>query len=163
MTDPDFEAISIKKEVAVQMKYENVKKLTEEKFKRITGVKKSTFSRMVEILTVELNVKLAKGGRKPKLEIEEMLLATLEYLREYRTYAHIAIDYGLDESNMYRTIKWVEDTLIKDGTFSLPGKKELLKNDMEYEVVLVDATESPIERPKKNKENTTQEKRKNIH
>jgi hypothetical protein len=45
----------------------------------------------------------------------------------------------------------VEDTLVKDGTFSLPGRKALLKSDMEYEVVLIDATESPIERPKKAK------------
>ena len=51
------------------------------------------------------------------------MLATLEYLREYRTYAHIAASYGIAESNIYRGIKWVEDTLIRDGTFSLPGRK----------------------------------------
>ena len=145
------------------MKYENVKKLTEEKFKRITGVKIATFNKMVQILTKELNIKMTKGGRKPKLEIEEMLLATLEYLREYRTYAHIAINYGIDESNMYRTIKWVEDTLIKDGTFSLPGRKELLKSDIDYEVVLIDATESPIERPEKNKGDITLARKRDIH
>ena len=33
--------------------------------------------------------------------------------------------------------------------FALPGRKALLKSDMEYEVVLVDASETPIERPKK--------------
>ena len=81
-----------------------------------------------------------------------MLLATLEYLREYRTYAHIAASYDVAESNIYRGIRWVEDTLIKDGTFSFPGRKALLKNDVEYEVLLVDATETPIERPKKTKE-----------
>jgi hypothetical protein len=48
---------------------------------------------------------------------------------------------------------------MKDGQFSLPGKKALLKSDVEYEVVLIDATESPIERPKKNKNIITQEKR----
>ena len=85
------------------------------------------------------------------LSIEDLLLATLEYLREYRTYAHIAASYGIAESNIYRGIKWVEDTLIRDGTFSLPGRKASLKSDMEYEVVLIDATESPIERPKKAK------------
>ena len=41
----------------------------------------------------------------------------------------IALDFGIDESNMYRGILWIEDVLIKDETFSLPGKKELLKND----------------------------------
>ena len=85
------------------------------------------------------------------LSIEDLLLATLEYLREYRTYAHIAASYGIAESNIYRGIKWVEDMLIRDGTFSLPGRKAPLKSDMEYEVVLIDATESPIERPKKAK------------
>ena len=91
---------------------------------------------------------------KRKLPLEDMLLAALEYLREYRTYAHIAASYGIAESNMHRSIKWVEDTLVKDGAFSLPGRKALLKSDMEYEVVLVDATETPVERPKKNSEGT---------
>jgi hypothetical protein len=45
--------------------------------------------------------------------------------------------------------------LIKNGTISLPERKALLKNDMEYEVVLIDATESPVERPKKSKNTTT--------
>jgi hypothetical protein len=43
----------------------------------------------------------------------------------------------------------VEDVLIRDGTFALPGKKMLLQNDSPIEVILVDATETPIERPKK--------------
>ncbi len=43
----------------------------------------------------------------------------------------------------------IEDILIKSKVFSLPGKKALLKSDTEFEVILIDATESPIERPKK--------------
>jgi hypothetical protein len=111
---------------------------------------------MVAILQSAYAAKHLRRGRTPKLSIEEMLLATLEYLREYRTYAHIAASFGLDESNMYRTIRWVEDTLIKDGTFSLPGRKALLKSDVAYEVVLVDATETPVERPKKDNGNGIQ-------
>ena len=104
---------------------------------------------MVEILRKGYAEK--RRGRTPKLSIEDLLLATLEYLREYRTYAHIAASYGIAESNIYRGIKWVEETLIRDGTFSLPGRKAPLKSDMGYKVILVDATESPIERPKKTK------------
>ena len=48
---------------------------------------------------------------------------TLEYLREYRTYFHIGKSYGVSESYAYKIIKWVEDVLIKDGSFALPGKK----------------------------------------
>ena len=51
----------------------------------------------------------------------------------------------------YETIKWVENTLVKHPDFALPGRKALLKSDMEYELVLIDATESPIERQKKDK------------
>jgi len=104
---------------------------------------------MSEILEKAMRKKLARGGRKPTLSKEEMLLAALEYWREYRTYAHIAASYGVHESNIYRSIKWIEDVLIKDGTFRLPGKKELLKNEANHTVILVDAQESPIERPKK--------------
>ena len=39
--------------------------------------------------------------------------------------------------------------LVKSKEFSLPKKKELLEDNNEIEVILVDATESPIERPKK--------------
>lgn len=87
---------------------------------------------------------------------------TLEYLREYRTYFHIANSYGISESACYRNIKWIEDTVVKHPDFALPGKKALIKNDMQYEVVLIDVAESPIERPKKNKGSTTQAKRKGI-
>lgn len=145
------------------MKYEIIKEYDDKQFRRITGVKRATFEKMVEILKKGYAEKHRRRGRKPKLSIENQLLATLEYLREYRTYAHIASSYGIAESNIYRGIKWVEETLMKDGTFSLPGRKELLKSDAEYEIILVDATETPIERPKKNKENTIQERKRNIH
>jgi len=66
---------------------------------------------MVEILQRAYVEKHRRRGRTPKLSIEDLLLATLEYLREYRTYAHIAASYGIAESNIYRGIKWVENTL----------------------------------------------------
>lgn len=59
-------------------------------------------------------------------------------------------------------IRWVEDTLIKDSQFSFPGRKALLKSNVEYEVVLIDATETPIERPKKNKNTFILAKRSDI-
>ena len=122
-------------------------------------MKRATFEKMAEILRKGYAEKHRRRGRTPKLGMEDLLLATLEYLREYRTYAHIAASYGIAESNIYRGIKWVEDTLIRDGTFSLPGRKAPLKTEMEYEVILVDATESPIERPKKSKGDTIPERK----
>jgi hypothetical protein len=131
------------------MKFEIIKGLDEEKFRRLTGVKRTTFDKMVNILDQSIKNRKTTKGRKKKLSIENMLLMTLEYIREYRTYFHISQSYSISESNAYKTVRWVEDTLIKHPDFALPGRKALLKSDMEYEVILIDASETPIERPKK--------------
>lgn len=133
------------------MKYAGIEGLGDEKFRRLTGVKRTTFEKMIEILRESAKKKQAKGGRKPKLLLEDQLLMALEYIREYRTYFHVSQSYGVSESTCYETIKWIENTLIKHPDFALPGRKVLLKSDMEYELVLIEATESPIERPKKDK------------
>jgi hypothetical protein len=132
------------------MKYDQIKDLEEEKFRRLTGVKKDTFYKMIGILQEADTKKKDRGGRKNKLSMENRLLMALEYIREYRTYFHVSQSYGVSESTAH-------DTLIKHPDFALPGRKALLKGDAEYEIVLIDATETPIERPKKNKSITTQE------
>jgi hypothetical protein len=144
------------------MRFELVSQLSGEEFRRLTGVKRETFKKMVELLGVARSAKKAFGGRPNKLSVEDTLLMTLEYLREYRTYFHISKSYNISEGYAYKLIRWVEDTLIKSKTFSLPGRKALLKSDVEYEVILVDASESPIERPKKDKNTSTQVRRKDI-
>ena len=133
------------------MNYAQKNELKPEVFQRVTGVKIGTFTKMTEILNEADRVKKARGGRKNKLCIEDQLLMSLGYWREYRTYCHIGLDFGVSESTAYKTISWVEDTLIQEGTFALPGKKALYEPDVIGEVVLIDATETPIERPKKAK------------
>ncbi len=130
-------------------KYEELKQLSPQQFRRLTGVKQETFSEMINILLAVQNGRYRKAGRKGWLSIEDKLLMALEYLREYRTYFHLGRSYGLSESACYRACRWVEDALIRSGKFSLPGKKALLKSDVEYELILVDSSETPIERPKK--------------
>ena len=140
-------------------RYAGFEILAAEHFRRKTGVYPKTFDKMAKILREAHMKKKRKGGRPNKLSIEDMLLMALEYWREYRTYFHIGHDYGLSESNTYQTIKWIENVLIKDGIFSLPGKKALLSDEAEYEVVLKDVTETPIERPKRGKISTIQERK----
>ncbi len=142
------------------MKFDKITGLDDERFRRLTGVKRTTFEKMILILQESDKAKKIRGGRKNKLSIENMLLMALEYMREYRTYFHISQSYGVSESSAYKAVRWVEDTLIKHPDFALPGRKELLKSDVEYDVILIDATETPIERPKKNKKHITQGKRK---
>lgn len=141
------------------MKFEQIKDESPDRFRRLTGIKRTTFDVMLTILNQAEQLRKAQGGKPNKLCVEDRLLMTLEYLREYRTYFHISRSYGISESACYRNIRWIEDTLIKDGKFSLPGRKALVKSEVEYELVLIDATETPIERPKKNRNTSTLEKR----
>ncbi|MCE3267929.1 MAG: ISRin1, transposase orfA [Burkholderiales bacterium] len=130
-----------------KMRYKQVLKLTDIQFRRSTGVKRPTFNKMLEILDIAYQEKKSRGGRPSKLKVVEMLLMTLEYLREYRTYFQIGVNYGVSESSAYKHIIWVEDVLIKSKEFRLPGKKALYGDDIE--ITLIDVTESPIQKPKK--------------
>ena len=142
-------------------KYKTIKNLDAIEFRRLTGIHFEIFQEMVLLLKKAEATRKARGGKPNHLKIQDRLLMTLEYLREYRTYFHLSKSYGLSESACYRNCRWVEDVLIKSKVFSLAGKKALLKSDTEFEVILVDATESPIERPKKkNQKQKTDQKSK---
>jgi DDE superfamily endonuclease/Helix-turn-helix of DDE superfamily endonuclease len=83
------------------------------------------------------------------LSAQAQVLVTLEYWREYRTYFHISTDWGVSEATVCRTVHRVEDALMKSGKFHLPGKKHLCKGFGRPQVVVMDVTETPIERPKR--------------
>ena len=140
------------------MRYETIKNWKDTDFKRLTGVKPKTFKKMLEVITQEL----PNFGRPPTLSRADQLLMTLMYWREYRTQFHIAGTYGVSESTVCRTIKKIEDALMRSGEFTLPGKKVLSSSDTLVEVILVDVGEQPIERPKKNKKSTTAVKKGDI-
>jgi hypothetical protein len=127
------------------MRYESVQRLSAEDFKRSTGVQRSTFAKMLEVVEQGLR----NFGRPPKLGRADQLLLTLMYWREYRTEFYIGLAYGVSESAVCRTIKKIENALIKSEQFHLPNKKALQSDSMKFEITLVDATEQPIERPKK--------------
>lgn len=141
------------------MRYETIKKLPCEDFRRMSGVKPKTFGAMIGVLTLAEQKQHEKGGKWSEIPLEDRLLMALSYWREYRTYFHVAGTYGISESRCYDIIRWVEDTLIKNKQFHLPGKKALLAANTSFEVVLVDATETPCERPKKNRKTSTLAKR----
>tara|TARA_B100001964_G_C14036265_1_gene510558 strand:- start:392 stop:835 length:444 start_codon:yes stop_codon:yes gene_type:complete len=137
------------------------KNLTKEDFRRLTGIKRTTFNKMLEILREKEIEKNQLGGRPNKMSLEERLLMWLEYMREYRTYFHIATKHKISESTCFRNCVWIEDILINSKEFQLPNKRELA-NNLDIEVVVVDASETPVQRPKKSKGNTTQERKRGI-
>jgi hypothetical protein len=122
---------------------------SESVFKRLYGVKPETFKKMTAILQKEYDRMHKAGGSPPKLTVKEKLTVTLKYLREYRTMESIGADYGVSKSTVCESIQWVENTLMEDKTFKLPGKKVLAKSYDSIQYMIVDVTESPIQRPKK--------------
>jgi hypothetical protein len=108
---------------------------------------------MVSVYARRLQAGYKRVGRPNTLSVEDRVLMMLEYNREYRTYFHIGQSYGVSESRAYKCIKQVEDLLIQSGEFSLPKRTSLLgaevEYEVEYEVVLLDATETKVARPKK--------------
>ncbi|MDR2602160.1 MAG: hypothetical protein LBC53_06885 [Spirochaetaceae bacterium] len=94
-------------------------------FKRLYGVKPDAFEKMKSILQKEFDIPRQRGGKPPKLAIEDKLYITLKYPREYRTMESIGGDYGLGKSAVCETMQRVEDALIKDKSFRPPDKKVL--------------------------------------
>ena len=143
------------------MKYEQAKHLKPAEFKRFWGVQLETFKQMLEIVQQHEGRK-KKTGRPGKISLEDQVLITLEYWREYRTYFHIGKSWGVTESTAYRIIRKIEKVLSSARIFTLPGKKSLYQSDSLIKTVVIDVTESPIERPKKNRNNFIVARRKSI-
>jgi len=149
------------------MRWQMVKKLNDEQFKRLVGVKPKTFEKMVleakRISRLETKkVSGKKRGPKNKLTWYDKVLMMLMYYREYRTFAHVGTSYNISESQCWRIVTTLEQWLIKSELFHVPGRRKLTQTDVKWDVVIVDVSEHPIERPKKNRNIIIQEKRKSI-
>jgi hypothetical protein len=136
------------------MRYTDLQRLSGTEFKRLCGVSRDTFADMVEVLRPHLERQGCRGGQN-KLSVEDQLLVTLEYWREYRSQFHIATSWGLHETTVGRLVRKVEDLLVKCSKFRLPSKRYLYQPGCEWKVMMVDVSEMEIERPKKNRNVTT--------
>ena len=130
-------------------------------FKRYTGIHKATFNAMLEAMQQHEATK-RKSGRPSDLSLESQILLALIYWREYRTLYHIGMDFGIHESSASRIVHKVENVLISSGQFDLPRKLPRGEpDDTNWSAVIIDATETPIERPKKTKATTTAARKNN--
>lgn len=136
------------------MAYRELASLSNGEFKRLCGVSRDTFAEMIAVLRPHLERQGKRGGQN-KLSVEDQLLVTLEYWREYRSQFHIATSWGLHETTVGRLIKKVEDLLVKCGKFRLPSQRQLYQPGWEWKVMMVDVGEIEIERPQKNRNATT--------
>lgn len=130
------------------MAYSELQGLSDGEFKRLCGVSRSTFAEMIEVVHPHLERRGRRGGQA-KLSVEDQLLVALEYWREYRSQFHIGVGWRLHETTVGRIIRKVEDLLIECGKFRLPSQRQLYQPGWEWKVLVVDAGEMEIERPKK--------------
>jgi hypothetical protein len=133
-----------------------IEKLQEEKYHIIFGVTKRTFEAMLAILESAYKEMRKKGGRKRKLSVLDMQVVFFAYYHDYRTMENIGFEYQCHKQRISEAIAWVEETLIKDGTFSLPSKRELVRSGTDIVIAIVDVKEQETERPKKNRKSHTQ-------
>ena len=118
-------------------------------FLRLFGVKPSEFG---EILTKvrplwekQVLGQYKRPGRPFALSLEDIILMLLLYYRSYATQLLVGFWFGIDDSRVCRLIQKLEPLLVK--VMTIPKEKYL--SEGEVESCLVDATEQPIERPKK--------------
>ena len=102
--------------------YEKIQKLGDKEFKRITGVTRELFEKMLKVLREEYAKDHSGGGAKGQ-PVELRLTLALEYWREYRTYEHMANDHQLPKSTINEMVLWVEWRLSDREEFQLKALK----------------------------------------
>lgn len=132
-------------------------------FKRIAGISISEFEAIAEkcLPTWKMKEKAKKlSGRPQKLKgLKNRLLALLIYYRTYITYEFLGYLFGVDETTVMRGIKKLEPMLAK----AVAIKKDRTLSADDLTVVLIDATEQPINRPKRGQKKYYSGKKKTIH
>jgi len=100
------------------MWYENTINLSDARFKRLVGIKREVFHKILDFL--KKNEK-SRGGPKNKLSLEDQLLMTFFYIKDDRPFARIALDFKISESNCWRNI-----TKIRNKIQNIPEFNDLL-------------------------------------
>ncbi len=128
---------------------ERLKQRTGKKFRRAAGIRQRTFRQLCRQARGYLEQErrdhpLKRRGKKSKkMSIEDKLLLTLLYLRQYHTFDELGEAFGISESYAQKIFHHFLDILVK--LLRLPGKKALLEKGIE--AVVIDVTEQPMERP----------------
>ena len=91
------------------MKFKDIQKLSDVKFRIFIFFILSTFNQMVAEVNKHLPRQIGKG-RPHKLRLEVRLLLCIEYWREYRTFFHLGMSYGVSETSAIRITRVIEDT-----------------------------------------------------
>ena len=129
-------------------KLEELIELNDDEFKRLVGISNENY----QLLLVQLQQlidedkernPMKKRGIKGKLTLGQHLLLTLYYLRHYATFQILGNFFGISESYCCKIYQKISMYLLK--ILHVSGRKALINSD--FEAVVIDVTEQPIERP----------------
>jgi hypothetical protein len=130
---------------------DTLKQCPSKKFRRKLGIRRRTFRRILRQVSLYVDEErrerpLSRRGKKASaLLLDEKLLLTLVYLRQYPTFDELGAMFGISESYANKLYHRYLDILVR--VLRLPGKKALVKPGIE--ALLIDVTEQPMERPVK--------------
>jgi len=127
-----------------------IRKKPAEKFIRMVGINKVAFKiltgKIEKVLEQEKEKKpIIKRGKKSSIIIEDQLLLCLIYLRRYPTFLDLGDDFGISEGYANKVYHKISKLLIL--ILQLPSREALTYKGLK--AVVVDASEQPIERPKR--------------
>ena len=93
-------------------------------FQRLYGINEKAFKYALKILEKGYTDIMKLGGRPSKLNCEDKLKITLQYLRQYRTYYEIGQDFGIFKESK----RIVHKNTIILGDSGYTGMKKYHKN-----------------------------------
>ena len=120
-----------------------------ETFRRLTGAEVSHFYEIAELirpLWEERRDNFEEGGREHSLQGHvNHLLAMLLYYRCYITYEFLSYFFDCHETTVIRSVQRIEKIAVQ--VVHIEKKREITREEAEY--LIFDATEQPVQRPKK--------------
>ena len=128
--------------------FDKYKQQNRDNFVRTVGLPLEKFQYLVEQIRVALQVQkdhnpLKKRGLKSELSLENQVLLTLLYLRDYPTFIQLGLQFGLSESYANKIYHKISTLLVR--ILHVKSRQALFENPIG--TLVVDVTEQPIERP----------------
>lgn len=127
--------------------YHTVFGYSEKKFLRTFGLHKLDFVYLLTLVEKWIRKRALhpKGGHPFVLTAYDYLAITLLYIRQYHTMDSMADEWGVSKGTICKVYNSTISYLVTSGKLRLLSDKDLSDGD----IVVVDATESHINRPKK--------------
>ena len=124
--------------------YQRWKVRSDTDFSRYCGVNHKQFLVLLEKLKVQMDLdKQHSRGRPSQMSLEDKLLMTLKYLRDYPTFFVLADWFKISEGYSWKVFTKVSKYLV--AILALPKS-----DDLSLDTIIIDVTEQRTERPKKN-------------